>query len=238
MSFFYRHRAIFGAAALLLAVALTLTVCFFALSRTTAEAHRLTVVLDAGHGGVDGGVVGGATGTKESDINLAVALLLQRRLEEAGFAVVLTRKTESGLYGAATPGYKKRDMQKRAEIIRSSDPALVLSVHQNFFSLASRRGAQVFYKESSTLSKTLACKIQTELNEMPECVKRSDPLKGDYYILNCSDVPSVIVECGFLSNPEDEKLLLSADYREKLVSAIVSGVIGFLSSSANIGQFG
>ena len=238
MNFFYRHRAALGAAALLLTVAFTLTVCFCALAGTAAEAHRLTVVLDAGHGGVDGGVVGVRTGTKESDINLKITFLLQERFEEAGFRVVLTRRTEAGLYGMATAGYKKRDMQKRAEIIQTSSPSLVISVHQNFFSLPSRRGAQVFFKESSESSRSLACNIQTALNAMPECVKRSDPLKGDYYILNCSDTPSVIVECGFLSNPEDEALLLQESYRRKLADAVTEGALGFLSSSANLRNFG
>ncbi len=238
MGSFYRHRVWWGAAALFLTVAFTLTVCFFALAGTTAEANRLTVVLDAGHGGVDGGVVGTKTGTRESDINLALSFLLKERFEEAGFSVVLTRRTEAGLYGTTAPGYKKRDMQRRAEIIRSANPALVLSVHQNFFSLPSRRGAQVFFKESSKSSLTLACNIQTALNNMPECVKRSDPLRGDYYILNCSDAPSVIVECGFLSNPEDEALLLDGEYRKKLADAVVAGALGFLSSSANLEDFG
>ncbi len=238
MRFFHRHKTALGLAALLTAVALTLAACFFALSGTAAEAHRLTVVLDAGHGGVDGGVVGCRTGVKESDINLKLTYLLKERFEEAGLAVVLTRRTEAGLYGAATSGYKRRDMERRAEIIRGCDPALVISVHQNFFSLSSRRGAQVFFKESSEGSKTLACSIQSSLNGMPECVKRSDPLKGDYFILNCSAAPAVIVECGFLSNPEDEALLLTEAYRRKLAEAVTAGAIGFLSSSANLKNFG
>lgn len=238
MKFFDRHRAAFGIGALIVAAVFTLMVCFFGLSGTAAEAHRLTVVLDAGHGGVDGGVVGTRTGVKESDVNLAVTYLLKERFEEAGLSVVLTRRTEAGLYGMATAGYKKRDMRRRAEIIQSASPALVISVHQNFFSLSSRRGAQVFFRESSAPSQTLACSIQTALNDMPECVKRSDPLKGDYYILNCSDHPSVIVECGFLSNPEDEALLLTEDYRERLAETIVFGALGFLSSSANLKDFG
>ena len=73
---------------------------------------------------------------------------------------------------------------------------------------------------------------------MPECVKRSDPLKGDYFILNCSAAPAVIVECGFLSNPEDEALLLTEAYRRKLAEAVTAGAIGFLSSSANLKNFG
>lgn len=217
----------------MLAVAVTFGVCFFALSRTAAEAQRLTVVIDAGHGGVDGGVVGLVTGTKESDVNLAVSRYLQEELEETGFRVVMTRQTEAGLYGAATSGYKKRDMKKRAEIIRASAPALVISVHQNFFSLRSRRGAQVFYKASSESSKTLACMIQSAFNEMPDCARRSDPLAGDYYVLNCSDYPSVIVECGFLSNAEDEALLVSADYQKKVAKTIAAGAVAYLASAAD-----
>lgn len=229
MKFFYRHRVALGFCALAMAVAVTLWVCFFAMSRTAAQAQRLTVVLDAGHGGVDGGVVG-ASGKKESDVNLEITYLLQNRFEEAGFRVVLTRKTEAGLYGAATPGYKRRDMEKRKEVICASDPALVISVHQNFFSLRSRRGAQVFFKESDPRSVALAGSIQSALNHMPECVKQTSALKGDYYILNCSDYPSVIVECGFLSNAEDEALLLDAVYQRKLAEAIVAGALGYLAS--------
>lgn len=232
MNFFYRHRVTFGFLCVFLAVAVTFGICFFALARTASDMRRLTVVIDAGHGGVDGGVVGIETGTKESDINLSLSRMLQEMLEDAGFNVVQTRKTQAGLYGAATSGYKRRDMQKRAEIINASAPALVISVHQNFFSLRSRRGAQVFYRESSERSRTLACMIQSSLNAMPECVKKSAPLAGDYYVLNCSDYPSVIVECGFLSNAEDEGLLVTEDYQRKIAAAVTEGALTFLASAA------
>lgn len=232
MNFFYKHRVTFGLCAVLLAVAFTFGVCFFALARTATSARRMTVVIDAGHGGVDGGVVGIETGTKESDINLALARTLQTAFEEAGFTVVQTRPTEAGLYGAATAGYKKRDMQERARIINETAPALVVSVHQNFFSLRSRRGAQVFFRETNELSAALALRVQEELNAMPECVKKTQALKGDYYVLNCNDFPSVIVECGFLSNPEDEALLLTAEYRGKIAAAIVRGALAFLDTAA------
>ncbi len=230
MNFFFRHRVALGFCAILLAVVFVFGVCFFALSRTAAETTRLVVVIDAGHGGVDGGVVGIETGTKESDINLSLSRILQSAFEDAGFYVVQTRPTEAGLYGAATNGYKKRDMQKRADIIRESVPALVISLHQNFFSMRSRRGAQVFFREDSERSAALARSIQTSLNTMPECVKQTDALKGDYYVLNCSDYPSVIVECGFLSNAEDEALLVTQVYQEKIAAAILSGSLSFLAT--------
>ena len=233
MSFFYKHRVAFGIACVFLSVAMALGVCIFALTASAAESVRLCVVIDAGHGGIDGGVVGINSGVKESDINLDLSRRLGRLFSEAGLSVVYTRETEAGLYGAATAGYKKRDMKKRAEIINKSNPALVISVHQNFFSVRSRRGAQVFFRQSNARSVTLACLIQASLNNMDECVRKSDPLKGDYYILNCNDYPSVIVECGFLSNAEDEQLLLTSDYRDKMAAAIAAGALEYLSSAAS-----
>ncbi|MGN0823099.1 MAG: N-acetylmuramoyl-L-alanine amidase [Candidatus Gallimonas sp.] len=233
MKFFLRHRIAIGIVALILAVAFTTGTCCFALSRTTAQAQRLTVVIDAGHGGIDGGVTGVKSGVKESDVNLAVSRELQAVFEEAGITVVQTRLTEAGLYDAATPGYKKRDMRKRAEIIASAAPVLVISVHQNSFSLPTRRGAQVFYRADSERSATLANLIQNALNEMPECVRKSNPLTGDYFMLNCSEYPSVIVEGGFMTNAEDEALLLNAEYRKKLAKAIAEGALEFIASAAN-----
>lgn len=233
MGFFIKHRVLFSVTALVLAVAVTFGICFFALSKTAVSAMRFTVVIDAGHGGIDGGVTGKITGTKESDINLAIARYLQEDFETAGFNVVQTRKSEAGLYGTTAKGYKKRDMKKRAEIINSSNPALVISVHQNFFSLSSRRGAQVFFKKGSSASVTLASYIQTSFNDMKECVKKSDPLAGDYFILNCNDYPSVIVECGFLSNAEDEALLVTEAYQRKVADVICSGAIAFLASGVS-----
>lgn len=231
--FFYRHRVLFSAAAIMLSISVTVGICLYALVQTAAESIRLTIVIDAGHGGIDGGVVGVTTKTKESDINLAIARLLQAEFEEAGFLVVQTRPTEAGLYGAATSGYKRRDMQKRAEVIAESRPAAVISVHQNSFPLSSRRGAQVFFRETSESSHTLACSIQTALNAMPECVRKNEALKGDYYVLNCSDYPSVIVECGFLTNAADEALLLTQEYRLRLAETICSGTLAYLAAMSS-----
>ncbi|MBO7736233.1 MAG: N-acetylmuramoyl-L-alanine amidase [Clostridia bacterium] len=210
----------------------TLAVCLSALVQTTVDTQNLTVVLDAGHGGIDGGVTGAKTGVKESEINLILVKKIKTHLEQAGVNVILTRKTDAGLYGLAVKGFKKRDMQKRKEIIESAAPALMLSIHQNAFPRSSRRGAQLFYRKDSASGALLASKIQEELNAMPECVKKSTPLAGDYYMLNCTNYTSVICECGFLSNPEDEALLLSAEYQEKISYSIYKGVISYLSSAA------
>lgn len=233
MGFFLRHRVLFGITALVLSVAVTFGICFFALSKTAAQALRLTVVIDAGHGGIDGGVTGKVTGTKESDINLSISRYLQKEFEDAGFLVVQTRLSEAGLYGTTAKGYKKRDMKKRAEIINAAAPALVISVHQNFFSLSSRRGAQVFFKKGFAPSVALADCIQDSLNAMEECPRQSEPLAGDYFILNCHEYPAVIVECGFLSNAQDEALLVNESYQKKIAKTIRSGAVAFLASGAN-----
>lgn len=235
MGFFYRHRVLLGITALVLSVAVTFGICFFALAKTAAQAVRFTVVIDAGHGGIDGGVVGKTTGTKESDINLAISRYLQEEFEGAGFLVVQTRLSEAGLYGSTAKGYKKRDMKKRADIINGVAPSLVISVHQNFFSLSSRRGAQVFFKQDPA-SISLANCIQSSLNGMEECPRKSNPLFGDYFILNCHEFPAVIVECGFLSNAQDEALLVSENYQKKLAKTICTGAMAYLASGANTSE--
>ena len=225
-----RSRLYLSAFAVILLVLFASGTCVFALSRMASGAQRPVVVLDAGHGGIDAGVTG-KTGVKESDLNLLIVRILQEKFEAAGYETVLTRRSEAGLYGTTAPGHKKRDMAARAAIIQEASPALVLSIHQNYFSDPARRGAQVFYRLDLPSSKALACALQSALNGMEECVKKTSPVAGDYFILKCSDAPSCIVECGFLSNPEDEQLLLDEGYREKLASAILEGALTYLSAA-------
>ena len=122
-----------------------------------------------------------------------------------------------------------RDMKKRKEIIEQYKADMVISVHQNFCPLPSRRGGQVFYDKSSECGKALAELIQSAFNDMEECVKKNTPLVGDYYMLKCTENPSVIVECGFLSNAEDEALLTSTEYQKKLAYAIFKGAVSYYS---------
>ena len=195
--------------------------------------ENMRIVVDAGHGGADGGVSGKTTGVKESDLNLAIAYRVSDVLTDMGFEITMTRKTEAGLYGTATKGFKKRDMQRRKEIIESVDPMLVLSIHQNRYPARSVRGGQVFYARESERGKALALSVQAELNELygKEKVKERKAAVGDYFILNCADCPSVIVECGFLSNPLDEKLLTTEIWQKKLAESIATGVVNYLSGA-------
>lgn len=197
-----------------------------------AVTRPMCIVLDAGHGGIDGGVVGRETGVKESELNLSVTMKLKTILEEAGFDVALTRKTEAGLYGTATKGFKKRDMQKRKEIIEEAKPIAMISVHQNFYPTRTSRGGQVFYKKDSESGKKLAEGIQHSFNNLyaDQGVKPRVAASGDYYMLKCTEYTSVIAECGFLSNRADEALLVTEDYQRKVAETIYAGLAEYLAS--------
>jgi N-acetylmuramoyl-L-alanine amidase len=222
-------KTLLAAGAIVACFLFCLVLCLSVLVQTAADTQNITVVLDAGHGGIDGGVTGVKTKVKESEINLAIVKKLQIDLEQAGINVVLTRKTDAGLYGLAVKGFKKRDMLKRKEIIESASPAAMVSIHQNSYPGGVRRGGQVFFRAGSDSGEALANSIQNELNDMADGVKKTTPLVGDYYMLNCTEYTSVICECGFLSNAADEALLITDEYREKVAYAVYKGIISYLS---------
>jgi len=214
----------------------TFILCFGALSTkpiNDVTVNRIKVVLDAGHGGIDGGVQGVNTGVKESVLNLSVVKKLEEYLVSAGINVLLTRNTDAGLYGVATKNLKRKDMEKRRDIINDFQPHVVISVHMNKYSLSTRRGAQVFYKKSDENAKLLASTIQQSFNIMPNASRECSILAGDYYILNCTEYTSVIAECGFLSNPEDEALLLTEEYQNDIAYSIFKGIVEYFSLSNN-----
>lgn len=184
-----------------------------------------TVVIDAGHGGVDGGVVG-VDGVKESTLNLAYSKTLGEIFERAGFNVVYTRKSEGGLYGLATDGFKLRDMKERKRIIEKAKPNLMISVHMNKFSASYRSGPQVFYQKDEKDGQSLAENLQRVFNEMTG--KEREAIAGDYYVCRETSCPAVIVECGFLSNPEECAALQTNEYRDKICNLIFDGTMLYL----------
>ena len=195
--------------------------------RTRAAASpsdRFTVVIDAGHGGIDGGVSGITTGVKESELNLDIARKLKTKFDKSGAKTVMTRKTEAGLYGIYSKGFKRRDMQKRKQITLNAKADVFVSIHLNYYSSPLRRGAQVFYKIDDEKSKSLADIVQAELNGGKECERDYTALTGDYYVLNEADCAAILCECGFLSNAEDEKLLLTDEYRAEIAEKIFNGI--------------
>lgn len=220
-----------GAAALFAAIAIlsVATGTIFAGIASASAQSAPVIVIDAGHGGIDAGVRGKTSGVKESDINLSIAYSLRRCFDNAGFCTILTRKSQAGLYGLPTKGFKLRDMEKRREVIEECGADMVISVHQNFYSDGTRRGATVFFNKDSESGKQLAVCIQHSLNAMEGAATNHSPLIGDYYMLKCTSSPSVIVECGFLSNAQDEELLLTEEYREQLAYAIFAGAVSYFS---------
>ena len=219
---------------MLVATVLTIILCLGAINLNTAgeiKSERVKVVLDAGHGGVDGGVSGTITGVKESELNLKVVKKLESYLVGAGMEVTLTRNSNAGLYGVATKNLKRKDMEKRREIINKVKPDLVISIHMNKYSLSTRRGAQVFYKTNDEVSKTLALSVQNNFNAMEQATRKYSILTGDYYILNCSSYPSIIAECGFLSNPEDESLLVTEEYQDLIAYNVFKGIVEYFSKT-------
>ena len=197
-------------------------------SASATPVYKSVVVIDPGHGGIDGGVVGNS-GYKESEFNLDMAKELSSLLEKAGFKVVLTRENSDGLYAETDVNKKKADMAARKKIIKENDPDFIVSIHANKFPGDSRRGAQVFYDGMNKGGKTLADGIQNNLNILnrKNVGKGYSALEGDYFMLKCSAAPSVIVECGFLSNVDDEKLLSDPDYRKEVAFAIYSGLASY-----------
>ena len=189
---------------------------------------KYTIVIDAGHGGIDGGSVGASTGVVESELNLTYAYNLARQFNQMGISCVLTRTDENGLYDSSAKSLKKSDMLARKEIIEKTNPNLVISIHMDSFSLSSTSGSQAYFKKGSESGKILAQKIQKQLFCNFENAKKSEKV-GDYYIVNCTDLPAVLVECGFLSNPQEEVLLQDKNYQNKMCYSIMCGVLDFLN---------
>lgn len=201
-------------------------------TQTVASPYNLTIVLDAGHGGLDGGSVGTQTGITECELNLIYVNKLERLLNSVGIKTIKTRSTLDGLYDISSDNLKKDDMQKRKQIIENSNAQAVVSIHMNKFTLPSEKGAQVFYLENSESGKQFAECVKDELVKQIDNA-RNLTLGGNYFICKCLDVPSIIMECGFLSNPEEEVLLQNEEYQDKLCYAIFCGILKYFNFPNN-----
>jgi len=180
------------------------------------------IVLDAGHGASDGGAVG-ISGTEEKELNLKIAQRLQKLLEQTGASVVVTRSDDSPIADS-----KREDMHLRKQYKETSDADIFVSIHMNKFSQPQYSGAQVFYAPDES-SRLLGEYIQEDMRQIlnPENNRMAKKADSSIYILKSSSVPSVIVECGFLSNPQEERLLNQSDYQDKVAWSIYSGIIKY-----------
>ena len=191
-----------------LAMTAVLLVCVWLLSREAAAVSNMAetktvIVVDAGHGGVDGGMAG-TDGVDEKDINLSIAWKLRDALKDSGFEVIMTREGDEGLYEEGSSQKKVQDLQNRCKIIAEASPALTVSIHQNSYTDPSVCGPQVFYYSTSQEGKRLAGVLQEVLNQALS-VDNGRKAKGNdsYYLLKRSEGVLNIVECGFLTNPKE-----------------------------------
>ncbi|MCD8039150.1 MAG: N-acetylmuramoyl-L-alanine amidase [Lachnospiraceae bacterium] len=195
-----------------------------------AKDRTLTIVVDAGHGGIDPGKVG-INNALEKDINLAIALKLQRNLEQSGVNVVMTRTDDSGLYEEGDSNKKVRDMKKRLSIIEEANPALTVSIHQNSNPDASVSGVQVFYYKDSEKSRQAAELMQAQLiKSLKPSKERAAKENNTYYLLKKTSVPIMIIECAFMSNPAEADLLITDDYQERVAWAIYMGIMQIVNT--------
>ena len=191
------------------------------------------LVLDAGHGGFDPGKVG-VNGELEKDINLAIVFKLQKLLEEQGFSVALTRDSDTILAPANSNSKKKDDMIARIEKITELNPYFTISIHQNSYTTPDVNGPQVFFYKDSEASATMAQVIQNAMNEYLQPSKhREAQANSNYYLLTRTPTPTVIVECGFLSNPDEATLLSSDEYQTKVAEAIALGILSYYEASTS-----
>lgn len=199
------------------------------LSENAAISNRTCIVIDAGHGGVDGGATS-CTGVLESKINLEIALRLDDIMHLLGYDTIMIRTTDRSIHtqGNTIATKKVSDLKERVRIINSTENAVFISIHQNYFTDGKYSGAQVFYTDSEE-SKQLASHTQSILNSTL-CVnsnRQIKPSKGIYLMEHVTQ-PGILVECGFLSNHNEEAKLRDSEYQKRISSVLATSVCNFL----------
>lgn len=186
----------------------------------------VTVAIDPGHGGIDGGC--GSGEYQEKSLNLQVGLEVEAFLRQSGVRTVMTRMTDTALDPIPRPGRHRRDLAERVQCFHRSRATTFVSIHCDWSSDRNRRGPSVFYRYRDSNSQRLAETLQEELNIAANQRRRAEP--GNYYILKNAKPPGVIVEVGFLSHPEDRLRLKQPAYRSALAAAISRGVLRYIHS--------
>ena len=196
--------------------------------------ERPTVILDAGHGGFDGGAVA-PDGTIEKDINLKIAVTLRDFLRVGGFEVIMTRESDvstDDAEGEKIASRKKSDMRNRLELINKYPDAVFVSIHLNKFTTSAASGSQIFYGPKREESKLLSDYIQSAVVKLlqPQNQRVSKQATKSTYLLYNAEIPAVIVECGFLSNPAELERLKDEEYQKKMAFSIFCGIQDYYSA--------
>jgi len=197
-----------------------------------------TIILDAGHGGIDPGALTKDKNTAEKDVNLIITLKIKELLEASGALVILTREEDVSLYeesGDKTIRQKyNENLKNRKKIIQESNADMFVSIHLNAFEQSKYYGAQTFYPKGKEDSAGLSKYIQGELKRVVDKTNnREVKARDDIYLLKENEIPSVLIECGFLSNEKEAKLLVDEKYQEKLAWSIYVGIQKYFSSNMN-----
>ena len=194
------------------------------------------VVVDSGHGTPDEGAES-SNGTTEAELNLKIALKLQKLLEQSGTTVILTRSDENGIYDSNSDSIREKkisDMHNRVEIGNESGADIFVSIHLNKINESQYDGWQTFYKKGSEESKSLAECIQESLNNSIQRENNRTPaMLNSIYLMKNIEIPICLVECGFLSNPGEEQLLLTDEYQEQLAWGILNGINDYFYNTNN-----
>lgn len=202
--------------------------------QTINEEKHINIILDAGHGGEDGGAVGG-NGEVEKDINLAIVTQLKQLFLLDGFSVTTIRESDKAICdeGLDTIRERKRsDLTNRLKLYNKSKNNIVLSIHQNKFQKSNCKGAQIFYSKNNEKSEMLGEHIRTSINSLlqPENTRELEMAGENIFLMKNAEVPAVIVECGFLSNKEETQLLITTEYQNRMAYAIYLGFLDFYNS--------
>ena len=201
------------------------------ISQNLAVQRKGTIVIDAGHGGIDGGATS-CSGVLESKINLDIALRLEAVLQLLGLDTRMIRDTDTSVYteGNTIAAQKVSDLKERVRIVNETPNAILISIHQNTFSDGRYSGGQVFYSVDEN-SKVLAQRLQTNINLTlcPGSNRKSKKAEGVYIMQNVN-ATAVLLECGFISNPVEEAKLRDAQYQKQICAVIASTVSCYLQS--------
>lgn len=192
---------------------------------TLLDSPDFCVALDFGHGGFDGGAVGVDTGVVEAELNYCIGMLVMNKLNEQNVQVLLTRTDETAIGDT-----KNEDMHRRGEILCSEGVDIVVSIHMNKFQNRSVNGPMVYYQAGAEAGEELA---QTLMDALTAALGRKDRLAsaGNNFVTRIPSAPAALVECGFLSNHDEELLLQDAAYQEQLAEAITQGIMEYLNKS-------
>jgi N-acetylmuramoyl-L-alanine amidase len=187
-----------------------------------AKKDQVVIVVDPGHGGEDPGKVG-INDVLEKDLNLQIAKKVKKLLEEAGIKIVMTRTNDK------VPDAKKEDLNQRVQLINETKPKLALCIHQNSYPDEKIKGAQVFYHTITPEAEDVASIVQEQLRTVDPTNTRQIKENDTYFMLKNTQVPTIIVECGFLTNPDEAAKLTQEDYQDKLAQAICEGVVKWMN---------